>query len=1422
MANEGVTIEMVRAGTAVLKRDTTNTYNAAVYYVQGLLNAAGYNCGTPDGKFGSGTRTQVKAFQTARGLTSDGIVGRTTLAALEGIPVIGPNYGVTLNDVRNGIKTLSYDTTNTPSDAVEYVQGKLNDSGFNNGTPDGKFGTGTKNAVIAFQTKNNITADGVVNNTTLSLLEGTSGVGYNGGITLEQVRNGSAYLKYDIKTVSDAVSGIQLMLNEQGYSCGRPDGKFGSGTVTAVRAFQTASNLTSDGIIGSGTLAKIEQNVENPVGPNNGVTIEQVRSGNAILKYDLITRSEAVAYIQELLNKGFFSCGKADGIYGGGTRDSVKAFQSACQIKEDGIVGKNTLALLEDESAELSGPNDGVTLDQVRSGIKYLKYDPITQSDAVTYVQEALANRGYDVGNIDGIYGSATRYAVKTLQRDFALQDDGIVGVQVMAVLDNPSYGVGTNATTYVRNDNAPPSEPVKQIQRRLWAYDNALEVSGVFNLATENAVKAFQNRNNLTATGAVDPTTWRKMFPLLRSGSSLEEAVRALQTLLTYQNFVVGVDGNFGSATKNAVRSYQTMRGLDADGIAGPKTWLSLTLDTPIEGSGGIGTGETAPLTGFPKYRASDFIEFLKSRVGCGYTLGTYGQKCTQELLERRARRDADNSTDYYLVDCARWLGYYVTDCSGLVEWFLLKNGIQKNCDTNASGMYNRWSIEKSNNMDDMPLVPGVAVYKRGASGIHHIGIYVGNDRVIEAKGAAYGVLVTQFSADPKWNCWGIFDWLVLDVEENPTATPLPVMTIATQLSGYPSLNNSTTEGVTHNRPSSGSIYKEGSKGDEVIQIQRRLWAYDNAITVNGNFGPATKAAVQAFQTRHSLTVDGIVGKNTWGKLFPLTTTATSNHPETINAIKALLVFRGYEVNNSVSTYNTELSNIVKSFQTAKGITSDGKVGEMTWAALTSNNSVMRKNNGTVEFSDVLDGRRYLEYDPDTISEGVKEVQLILRRLGYSCGVTKKFDNATLSAYTEFNNSIHPTRDAIMNPRSNSTLKIQQSEAIKLASKGGHPTAEAGCPYPTVENMRTQYVSISKGKQVVGCEGLICTQLLTAIVLAKQGINKYNTISTEYTNDAANNIMDLLGKLYALGNPIHDIYNNVYPKEEIGNVLNSYTQNKLITMEVFSIIEAAMRNALQNSDINYDGRIGILYSSLYKLGYCHWENFMEVKYMGRTALTVYAFQRQFGLTSNDGCAGDGTVIALNNCVNSNIVSADTRDGSACYAHILKNADTYGVTTRSLLARTIYSEGNKGSLVELRKAIAKLIFNRYRRRYNGKTTMRDIVMDPHQFGGMEKCDINVSLPVMLSEDMSISPVWRNCLDLADALIAAERNNSNSFNIDSANPPIESRIFVSTKQRAISEYNYNPTEGTILVHGTRYNDTIELNDTVFWGNDSTAN
>lgn len=50
--------------------------------VQERLNILGYNCGTADGIFGTKTRAAVTAFQRAKGLTTDGIVGMNTWSKL--------------------------------------------------------------------------------------------------------------------------------------------------------------------------------------------------------------------------------------------------------------------------------------------------------------------------------------------------------------------------------------------------------------------------------------------------------------------------------------------------------------------------------------------------------------------------------------------------------------------------------------------------------------------------------------------------------------------------------------------------------------------------------------------------------------------------------------------------------------------------------------------------------------------------------------------------------------------------------------------------------------------------------------------------------------------------------------------------------------------------------------------------------------------------------------------------------------------------------------------------------------------------------------------------------------------------------------------------------------------------------------------
>lgn len=62
--------------------------------------------------------------------------------------------------------------------------------------------------------------------------------------------------------------------------------------------------------------------------------------------------------------------------------------------------------------------------------------------------------------------------------------------------------------------------------------------------------------------------------------------------------------------------------------------------------------------------------------------------------------------------------------------------------------------------------------------------------------------------------------------------------------------------------------ILTEGDTGPAVTTLQTRLNVWGATLTVDGDFGPATLAAVKAFQTAQKLTVDGVVGPQTWSAL--------------------------------------------------------------------------------------------------------------------------------------------------------------------------------------------------------------------------------------------------------------------------------------------------------------------------------------------------------------------------------------------------------------------------------------------------------------------------------------------------------------------------------------------------------------------------
>ena len=74
----------------------------------------------------------------------------------------------------------------------------------------------------------------------------------------------------------------------------------------------------------------------------------------------------------------------------------------------------------------------------------------------------------------------------------------------------------------------------------------------------------------------------------LSRYGSTGEE-VRQIQTKLNELGYDTGgIDGTYGTKTKNAVIAFQKSQGLSADGIAGPKTLEALGIGSSGSSGGG------------------------------------------------------------------------------------------------------------------------------------------------------------------------------------------------------------------------------------------------------------------------------------------------------------------------------------------------------------------------------------------------------------------------------------------------------------------------------------------------------------------------------------------------------------------------------------------------------------------------------------------------------------------------------------------------------------------------------------------------------------------------------------------------------------------------------------------------------------------
>lgn len=213
------------------------------------------------------------------------------------------------------------------------------------------------------------------------------------------------------------------------------------------------------------------------------------------------------------------------------------------------------------------------------------------------------------------------------------------------------------------------------------------------------------------------------------------------------------------------------------------------------------------------------------------GYIWGAAGETWTQAKQNAATR---EMTVKYG----SKWIGRRVADCSGLFSWAYKQLGASIYHGSNT--IWNKYcsaqgKLSGGKRSDGEPIKPGTAVflYRASDNNRHHIGLYIGNDTVIEAKGTQYGVVTSKLS---HWNEWG-------ELKD---------------------VNYSDVTGDEGGKPAVTTL-KNGSKGSAVSELQTLLNKLGyNCGNVDGIFGAKTENAVRAYQAAKGLTVDGKAGEQT------------------------------------------------------------------------------------------------------------------------------------------------------------------------------------------------------------------------------------------------------------------------------------------------------------------------------------------------------------------------------------------------------------------------------------------------------------------------------------------------------------------------------------------------------------------------------
>ena len=427
-----------------------------------------------------------------------------------------------------------------------------------------------------------------------------------------------------------------------------------------------------------------------------------------------------------LMDLGYMDPDEPTDYFGNHTQDAIITFQRHNNLLPDGILGETTYALLVSGEAREYVMQEG------------------DEGDDVKEVQDRLYELGYlDKNSRTGTFGEKTAFAIRAFQSANKLKVDGKVGAKTL----NALYSSDVVGNYYKSGDSDSSIIPYQKRLVKLGYLESGYECTGKMDGKTVSAIKTFQEANGLVRDGCLGPATMEQIdsknavhyaMRLGMSGSSIRSAQQKLYKLGYIR--ASQITGYYGETTVEAVKAFQKRNSLSQSGEINAKTLEKLNSEkakpaqtasvkktptpkpdakkTPTPkpnassgtggGSGGGSGGSSSSTKGVEK-----FIQIAESKLGCKYVRGAKGPN--------------------------------QFDCSGFVYWCLNQAGVRQGYMTSII-----WrSCSKYKRINSMSALKrgDVLVYKGDTMATGHVGIYLGDGKMIDASSGQGKVRITSSS---------------------------------------------------------------------------------------------------------------------------------------------------------------------------------------------------------------------------------------------------------------------------------------------------------------------------------------------------------------------------------------------------------------------------------------------------------------------------------------------------------------------------------------------------------------------------------------------------------------------------------------------------------------------------------------------------